>query len=86
MVHISHWDATLGLIKGAARCFLRRHRFIFIAHTNAKGPNGPEQPGVQPSLRDSNPTCGLLNLEAVAAIAQSVGFSVPLSPRCPQMI
>ena len=37
MVHISPWDATLGLIKGAALRFLRRRRSISMARTSAKG-------------------------------------------------
>ena len=35
------------------------------------------------SLRDCNPTWGLRDLEAVAAIAQSVGFSGPTMTEMP---
>ena len=41
MVHISPWEATLGLVRGAAAIFLRRRRSIFMAHTNAKGSRPP---------------------------------------------
>ena len=38
MVHISPWEATLGLIKGAAAILpLRRRRSISMVHTYAKG-------------------------------------------------
>lgn len=37
MVHISPWEGTVGLIKGRPRYFLRRHRSISMARTNAKG-------------------------------------------------
>jgi Protein of unknown function (DUF938) len=37
MVHISPWDATIGLITGRLRHFLEGHRSIFMAPINAKG-------------------------------------------------
>jgi Protein of unknown function (DUF938) len=40
--------------------------------------NGVEQQAFDRSLRDRNPTWGLRDLEAVAAMAQSVGFSAPV--------
>ena len=59
MVHISPWETTLGLIRGAA---------AILPPTNR---------AFDRNLRDRNPTWGLRDLEAVAAVAQSVGFSVP---------
>src|SRR5271167_2210046 len=42
MVHISPWDATVGLIRGAAAILpLRGHRSISRARTNAKGSQRP---------------------------------------------
>ena len=39
--------------------------------------NGPSNQAFDRNLRDRNPTWGLRDLEAVAAIAHSVGFSAP---------
>jgi hypothetical protein len=41
MVHISPWEATLGLIKGAAAILPRRRRSTSMVHTNAKGSQRP---------------------------------------------
>jgi predicted RNA-binding protein with PUA-like domain len=43
----------------------------------------PSNQAFDPSLRDQNPAWGLRDLEAVAAIAQSVGFSVPTIAEMP---
>jgi hypothetical protein len=45
--------------------------------------NGPEQPSIRPEPRDRNPNRGLRDLEAVAASAQSVGFSAPVVTEMP---
>ena len=46
--------------------------------TNAEGfTTAPSNEAFDRGLRDRNPTWGLRDLEAVVAIAQSVGFSVP---------
>ena len=55
VVHISPWEATLGLIKGAAAIYLRRRRSISTAHTDAKGSQRREQPGVRPEPSRSQP-------------------------------
>jgi Protein of unknown function (DUF938) len=54
-----------------------------MAHTNAKGSQRPEHQAFDRSLRDRNRTWGLRDLEAVAAAAQSVGFSVPTITEMP---
>ena len=41
MVHISPWDATLGLIRGAAAILPPARRSISMAHTNAKDSQRP---------------------------------------------
>jgi len=84
MVHISRWDATLGLIRGAAAILpptaplylygpYRREGFATTASNQA----------FDQSLRDRNPTWGLRNLDEIAAIAQSVGFSSPTITEMP---
>src|SRR5258708_3380092 len=78
MVHISPWDARVGLIKGSAAILppgsplyldgpYKRNGFVMA----------PSNQAFDRNLRDHNPTWGLRDLEAVAAIAQSVGFSIP---------
>jgi hypothetical protein len=78
MVHISPWESALGLVRGAAAILpptaplylygpYKREGFATVSSNQA----------FDRSLRDRNPTWGLRDLEAVAAVAQSVGFSVP---------
>ena len=78
MVHISPWETTLGLVRGAAAILpptaplylygpYKREGFATVSSNQA----------FDRILRDRNPTWGLRDLEAVAAVAQSVGFSVP---------
>ena len=43
----------------------------------------PSNQAFDRSLRDRDPTWGLRDLEAVTAIAQSVGFSVPTITEMP---
>ncbi len=43
----------------------------------------PSNQAFDRSLRDRNPTWGLRDLETVAAIAQSVGLSVPIITEVP---
>jgi hypothetical protein len=78
MVHISPWDATVGLIKGAAAVLSPASRFYLYGPYKRKGfATAPSNQAFDRNLRDRNPTWGLRDLEAVAAIARSVGFSAP---------
>ncbi len=43
----------------------------------------PSNEAFDQNLRDRNPTWGLRDLDAVAAIAQSAGFSVPMITEMP---
>ena len=55
-----------------------------MGHTNAKEfATAPSNQAFDRSLRDRNPTWGLRELEAVAAVARSVGFSVPTIAEMP---
>jgi Protein of unknown function (DUF938) len=58
MVHISPWDATLGLIKGAAVVLLRRLRSISMPVQTGRVCNGSEQPSVRPEPSRSQPDLG----------------------------
>ena len=84
MVHISPWDATVGLIKGAAAILPPGSPLYFYGPYKRKGfTTAPSNEAFDRNLRDRNPTWGLRDLEAVAAIAQSLGFSVPAVTEMP---
>jgi hypothetical protein len=78
MVHISPWDATVGLITGAAARLPPGSPLYLYGPYKRKGfATAPSNQAFDRNLRDRNPAWGLRDLEAVATIAQSVGFSVP---------
>ena len=84
MVHISPWEATLGLIKGAAAILPSASPFYLYGPYIREGfATAPSNQAFDRSLRDRNPTWGLRDLEAVAAMAQSVGFSAPVITEMP---
>jgi Protein of unknown function (DUF938) len=84
MVHISPWDATIGLITGAAATLPPGSPLYLYGPYRRKGvATAPSNEAFDRNLRDRNPTWGLRDLEAVAAIAQSVGFSVPTVTEMP---
>ena len=84
MIHISPWDATVGLISGAAAILRRGSPLYLYGPYKRKGfATAPPNQAFDQNLRDRNPTWGLRDLEAVAAIAQSVGFSVPTVTEMP---
>ena len=84
MVHISPWDATLGLIKGAAAILAPGAPLYLYGPYKRQGiETAPSNHAFDRSLRDRNPAWGLRDLEAVAAIAQSAGFSPPVVTEMP---
>ena len=84
MVHISPWDVTLGLFKGAALVLPRASPLYLYGPYKREGfATAPSNQAFDRNLRDRDPTWGLRDLEAVAAIAQSVGFSVPAVTEMP---
>jgi Protein of unknown function (DUF938) len=84
MVHISPWDATIGLITGAGATLPQGSPLYLYGPYRRKGvATAPSNQAFDRNLRDRNPTWGLRELEAVAAIAQSVGFSVPMVTEMP---
>jgi hypothetical protein len=75
MIHISPWDATVGLIRGAGAILPPGSPLYLYGPYKRKGfATAPSNEASDRNLRDRNPTWGLRDLEAVAAIAQSVGF------------
>src|ERR1700733_1650773 len=84
MIHISPWEATLGLIKGAAAIRPPGSPLYLYGPYKREGiATAPRNQAFDRSLRDRNPNWGLPDLEAVAAMAQSVGFSAPVITEMP---
>jgi hypothetical protein len=84
MIHISPWDATLGLIKGAAAILPQGSPlYLYGPYIRAGFATAPSNQAFDQNLRDRNPNWGLRDLEAVAALAQSVGFSGPVITEMP---
>jgi hypothetical protein len=84
MVHISPWDATVGLITGAAAILPPGSPLYLYGPYKREGfATAPSNQAFDRNLRDRNPDWGLRDLEAVAAIAQSVGFSIPAVTEMP---
>jgi hypothetical protein len=84
MVHVSPWDATLGLIKGAAAILPPASPFYLHGPYKREGfATAPSNQAFDRSLRHRNPTWGLRDLGVVAAMAQSVGFSAPVITEMP---
>jgi uncharacterized protein DUF938 len=78
MVHISPWEATLGLIKGAAAMLPPASPLYLYGPYKREGfATALSNQAFDRSLRDRDPNWGLRDPEAVAAMAQSVGFSPP---------
>jgi hypothetical protein len=84
MVHISPWDATVGLIAGAAATLPPGSPLYLYGPYKREGfATVPSNETFDRNLRDRNRAWGLRDLEAVAAIAQSAGFSVPTVTETP---
>jgi Protein of unknown function (DUF938) len=84
MIHISPWQATLGLIKGAAAILSPRSPlYLYGPYIREGFETAPSNQAFDQSLRDRNPNWGLRDLGAVAVMAQSVGFSAPAITEMP---
>jgi hypothetical protein len=84
MIHISPWGATVGLIKGAAAILPSRSPLYLYGPYKGEGfATAPRNQAFDQSFRGHNPNWGLRDLEAVAAMAQSVGFSAPAITEMP---
>jgi hypothetical protein len=84
MVHISPWDATIGLITGAAATLPPGSPlYLYGPYKRKRLATAPSNQAFDRNLRDRNPTWGLRDLEDVVAIAQFVGFSAPTVTEMP---
>jgi hypothetical protein len=78
MVHISPWDASVGLIRGAAAILPPGSPLYLYGPYKRKGfATAPSNEAFDRNLRDRDPIWGLRDLEAISAIAHSAGFSIP---------
>jgi SAM-dependent methyltransferase len=75
MTHISPWDATVGLMRGAGRLLNPGGPLILYGpFLRPAVPTAPSNEAFDESLRARNPDWGLRALEAVGAEAQSCGL------------
>jgi hypothetical protein len=82
--HILPWQATRGLLKGATAILRSRSPLYLYGPYKREGfETAPSNHAFDRSLRDRNPKWGLRDLEEVAAIAQSAGFSRPVITEMP---
>jgi SAM-dependent methyltransferase len=78
MIHISPWEATVGLIEGAARTLPADGvLYLYGPYRRAGHPTAPSNEDFDRDLRSRNPAWGLRHLEDVAALAARHGFAAP---------
>jgi Protein of unknown function (DUF938) len=84
MIHISSWEATLGLMKGAAAILPSASPlYLYGPYIRERFATAPSNQAFDRSLRDRNANWGLRDLEAVVVTAQSAGFSAPVITEMP---
>jgi Protein of unknown function (DUF938) len=84
MIHISPWEATLGLMRGAAAILPPGSPLYLYGPYLREGiATAPSNQTFDRSLRNRNATWGLRDLEAVTTSAQSVGFCAPAITEMP---
>ena len=78
MIHISPWSATIGLMRGAGR-IMSAHGLLYLygPYRRDGRHTAPSNEAFDQDLRRRNPTWGVRDLEAVAALATENGFTPP---------
>jgi len=75
MIHISPWQATLGLVAGAARLLPSGGLLYTYGPYHRDGrPTAPSNAEFDTDLRRRDPAWGIRNLEDIVALATSMGF------------
>lgn len=84
MIHISPWRSCEGLLRGAAR-LLRSGSplYLYGPYRRADVVTAPSNDAFDASLKSRDPEWGLRDLEAVAKLAASEGFSAPVITEMP---
>lgn len=79
MIHISPWESTVGLIRGAARLLPRNGTlFLYGPYFRDGFATATSNLAFDRDLRARNPDWGIRTLEEVVALARGNGFAVPL--------
>jgi len=78
MIHIAPWQATLGLLSGAARVLPRGGLLYTYGPYHRDGrPTAPSNADFDADLRRRAPAWGIRNLEDIVTLATSMGFDAP---------
>jgi hypothetical protein len=84
MIHISPWDATAGLMRGASKVLSSGGPLILYGPFHRDGrPTAPSNAEFDESLKARNPAWGVRDLEAVAVLAAGCGFGPPTVEQMP---
>jgi hypothetical protein len=84
MIHIAPWAATEGLVRGAAAILPAGAPLILYGPYRRGGAHtAPSNAEFDASLRAQDPTWGVRDLEAVAAVASAQGFGPPAVTEMP---
>ena len=84
MVHIAPWGATGGLVGGAAEVLPDGSPlYLYGPYKRGGVHTSASNEGFDRSLRDRDPNWGVRDLEAVAELARSAGFSGPVITAMP---
>ena len=84
MIHIAPWEATVGLVRGAAKVLGGGGvLYLYGPYRRDGAHTAPSNEAFDQSLRARNPEWGVRDLEAVAALAESHGFAPPMVEEMP---
>jgi SAM-dependent methyltransferase len=84
MVHISPWQATVGLVRGASRLLGPGGLlFLYGPYFRAGVPTAPSNAAFDRELRAQNAAWGLRDLAAIAELLGEHGFTPPLVVEMP---
>ncbi|MEY4859046.1 MAG: hypothetical protein RLZZ235_1213 [Pseudomonadota bacterium] len=84
MIHIAPWEATLGLMAGAARIIPSDGLlFLYGPYKRAGQHTAPSNADFDASLRERDARWGVRDLETVAAEATAMGFAAPMIEAMP---
>lgn len=79
MIHIAPWEATLGLMAGAARILPPEGMlYLYGPYCRDGRHTAPSNAAFDRDLRNRDPAWGVRNLETVASVAEAHGFAPPI--------